>query len=102
MWLDVVYMAPLVFMGIEKLIKGKPLMYLITLSLSIFFNFYIAYMLCLFCVIYFLYELFLIYKVNEFKYYKKILFTFILYSLLAVLLNAFLMHWNSRAYKSYI
>ena len=88
MWLDVVYMSPLVLMGIEKLIKGKPLMYVITLTLSIFFNFYIAYMLCLFCIIYFFYELFLIYKVKEFKKYKKILYKFILYSILAVLMNA--------------
>ena len=55
MWLDVIYMTPLVIMGIDRLIDGKPLVYIITLSLSIIFNFYIAYMLCIFCVIYFIY-----------------------------------------------
>lgn len=89
MWLDVIYMTPLVIMGIEKLIDGKPLMYIITLALSIIFNFYIAYMLCIFCVIYFIYELFIRYSIKEFKKYKRIILRFIISSLLAAGLSAF-------------
>ena len=89
MWLDVIYMTPLVIMGIDKLIDGRPLMYIITLCLSIIFNFYIAYMLCIFCVIYFIYELFIRYSIKNFKSYKKIILRFIISSLLAAGLSAF-------------
>lgn len=89
MWLDVLYMTPLVIIGINKLIDGKPLMYIITLALSIIFNFYIAYMLCIFCVIYFLYELFSTYKIKEFNKYKKIVLRFIISSIAAGGLAAF-------------
>ena len=89
MWLDVIYMTPLVIMGIYKLIGGKSLQYIITLSLSIIFNFYIAYMLCIFCVIYFIYELFIRYSIKDFKSYKKIILRFIISSLLAGGLSAF-------------
>ena len=89
MWLDVIYMTPLVIMGIDKLIDGKPLQYIITLCLSIIFNFYIAYMLCIFCVMYFIYELFIRYNIKDFKSYKKIVLRFIISSLLAGGLSAF-------------
>lgn len=83
MWFDVIYMAPLVMIGINKLIDNKPIYYVITLALAIMFNFYMAYMLCIFCVIYFLYELFSKYKIKDIKLYGKILIRFILFSLLA-------------------
>ena len=89
MWIDVIYMTPLVIMGVEKLIKGNCLTYIITLSLSIIFNFYIAYMLCIFSLIYFLYQLFIEYKLNEFKKYKRIILRFILSSLCAVGISCF-------------
>ena len=91
MWLDVVYMTPLVMIGIDKLIKGNSTFYVITLALAIIFNFYIAYMLCIFCVIYFLYELFSKYKFKEFKNYKKIIIRFILSSLLAAGISCFIL-----------
>ena len=55
MWLDVIYMTPLVILGIDKLFQGKSTFYIIMLALSMIFNFYMAYMLCIFCAIYFLY-----------------------------------------------
>lgn len=59
MWMDVVILLPLVILGLEQLFyKKKPLLYTITLALSIWANFYIGYMVCLFCVIYFLILLF--------------------------------------------
>lgn len=89
MWLDVIYMTPLVIMGLEKLIKGKPITYVVTLSLSIIFNFYIAYMLCIFTFLYFMYKSFSKYEIKEFKKYKKILLDYILYSLLSVGISCF-------------
>ena len=51
MWIDGVIMLPLVMLGIEKLLaKESNLYYLITLSASIIFNFYIGYMTCIFAV----------------------------------------------------
>ena len=88
MWFDVIYMAPLVMLGINKLIEGKINTYVITLALAIMFNFYIAYMLCIFVILYFIYELFCKYKFSDFKSYKKIILSFILCSLLAGMISA--------------
>lgn len=91
MWLDIIYMTPLVIMGIDKLIDGNSKFYIITLCLAILFNFYIAYMLCIFCVIYFLYKIFIKYKLKDFKKYKKILFKFIICSIVSALIASFLL-----------
>lgn len=54
MWIDNLIWLPLILLGIENLIKhGKFRMYVITLSLAVFSNFYIGYMMCIFCVLYF-------------------------------------------------
>lgn len=84
MWFDSVIMFPLVILGIDKIFKeDKYLTYLITLSLSILFNFYIGYMICIFSVIYFIYKL----VINGFN--KKIIIKYIIYSLLSGLLTSF-------------
>lgn len=63
MWLDVVALAPIVLIGLDKLInKESPLLYIISLFVSIFCNYYISYMLCIFCILYFLYNVFLKYS----------------------------------------
>ncbi len=55
MWLDCIWLAPLVLLGLEQLVEeNKGLMYCITLALSILTNYYISIMLCLFLVIYFI------------------------------------------------
>ncbi|MDE7321841.1 MAG: YfhO family protein [Lachnospiraceae bacterium] len=54
MWLDVVVLAPLVILGIERLVnEGKCYLYCITLGLSILSNYYLSIMLCIFLVLYF-------------------------------------------------
>ncbi len=54
MWLDVIVLAPLVILGIERLVKeGKCYLYCIALSLSILSNYYLSIMLCIFLVLYF-------------------------------------------------
>ncbi len=55
MWLDVLIMAPLVLLGVKKLIDdANPKFYIITLFLALFGNFYIGFMLCIFLVFWFL------------------------------------------------
>lgn len=78
MWLDSVYLLPLIFLGLEKLVKeGKPLLYCVTLALAIFTNYYIAIMICIFLVLYFLLLIF-----TE-ECGTKVVGDFVLYSLLA-------------------
>ena len=104
MWLDVIYMTPLVILGIDKLFQGKSTFYIIMLALSMIFNFYMAYMLCIFCAIYFLYKLFNEYRVSEFNLYKKILFKFILSSILSFFLASiflFPLIYNMRSFHRY-
>lgn len=53
MWLDLLYMTPLVVLFLERLMDGKSAVpYVLCLSLSIIINFYMAYMLCIFLVLY--------------------------------------------------
>lgn len=55
MWLDCIMLAPLVILGMERLVKeGNCRMYCVTLALCILSNFYIAFMLCLFLVLYYM------------------------------------------------
>lgn len=56
MWIDAMYILPFIVLGIEKIIdSGKCKTYIIALSLAIFSNYYIGYMLCIFSCIYFIY-----------------------------------------------
>ncbi|MCI6731764.1 MAG: YfhO family protein [Lachnospiraceae bacterium] len=58
MWLDCVWLAPLILLGIEQLVfEKKYLLYIVTLAAAILSNYYIAIMLCMFCVLYFLIQL---------------------------------------------
>ncbi len=55
MWLDCIALAPIIILGLEKLVKeGNCKLYCITLGLSIFSNYYISIMLCIFLVLYFI------------------------------------------------
>ena len=56
MWYDAVVLLPLVALGLYRLDRGgKPWLYLIALSITLFSNFYIAYMVCLFSLLYAIY-----------------------------------------------
>ena len=56
MWIDAMYLLPLIAYGIEKIIcEGKCKIYIISLALAVFSNYYIGFMLCIFSCIYFLY-----------------------------------------------
>lgn len=89
MWLDGLVLAPLVLLGIDKLIlEKKSLLYGINLFLVILSNYYIGYMICIFSVLYFIYRCFL----NKFD--KKIIFKYIIVSVLAGLMTMFLNYPN--------
>lgn len=56
MWIDAMYLLPIIALGIERIIEiGKCKTYIISLALAIWSNYYIGFMLCIFSCIYFLY-----------------------------------------------
>ncbi len=55
MWLDCLVLAPVILLGLERLVKeNKCLLYCISLALSILTNYYISIMICIFLVLYFI------------------------------------------------
>lgn len=85
-WLDVLYLLPLMIVGIDKLFSnGNKKLFVFSTSLMIFCNFYIGYILCLTSFIYFIYRL-LSNKINEINInYKKVIFDYILSAVFIVL-----------------
>lgn len=72
MWLDGMVWLPLIALGIDRLVnKNKILLYIISLSIMIFSNYFIGYMLCIFSVFYFIMNLFIESKKYNFKMYLK-------------------------------
>lgn len=54
MWMDSVALAPLIVLGLERLVKSKrPALYYASLALSILCNYYISLLICVFLVLYF-------------------------------------------------
>lgn len=51
-WLDVVYLFPLLLMGLELLQDGKKTLFIITLTMSMVVNYYLGYMLVVFLLLY--------------------------------------------------
>lgn len=77
MWLDCIVIAPIVILGLERLVRdGKCAMYCIALGFSVFTNYYLSIMLCIFLVCYF----FVLLVSAEHKW--KATLRFALYSLL--------------------
>ena len=86
MWLDAYYLAPLLLLSIDKLIKDKkPLLYGIVLFIIILTSYYMGYMCCIFSVLYFFYK----YLLRE-KKDKEIIKMFFIVSLLAGLMTLFI------------
>ena len=55
MWLDSIALAPLIILGLEKLVsEGKWKFYCITLALCVLTNYYISIMICIFLILYFI------------------------------------------------
>ena len=89
MWLDSVIMFPLVILGIDYIFKEKNiLLYIISLGLSIIFNYYIGVMICIASVIYFVYKFILENKsINK----KKVIINYTISSLLGGMLSMFIL-----------
>ena len=78
MWLDCIVLAPLIILGLERLVKGENcILYCVTLALAILSNYYICIMICIYLVLYFF-----ILLINAEKK-GKALINFAWYSLLA-------------------
>lgn len=89
MWLDGVYLLPLVLLGIDKLnAERKYITLIIVLSVLFISNFYIAYMVGLFSFLYFLYKNVLLWE-SKIVFFQK-LFTFSLSTLFAAGISAFI------------
>ena len=66
MWLDAMFLLPILVYGIERIINhGKMRTYVTVLALSMFSNYYISFMLCIFSVIYFFYYFFSNYSAED-------------------------------------
>ena len=54
MWLDIMYLFPLVVLGVDSLVKkNRPLMLTVVLTLTVIMNFYLSFMVYLFVIFFF-------------------------------------------------
>lgn len=82
MWLDCVFLFPLIALGLEALVKaGKYRLYCVSLALCILTNYYISIMVCIFLVLYFLLQL--VCSRMSFAHMTRAAVRFALFSLLA-------------------
>lgn len=96
MWLDSLWLAPLLILSIDKMIhKEKDLYYILILFFALISNYYTGYILVVFSVIYFFYELFISNKQSNFitiiKNNRKIIFNFFITTFLTGLLISFIL-----------
>ena len=85
-WLDSLYLAPLVTLGIEKIFKTEKinLIYILSLSLAIICNIQMGFGLCVYSVIYYLYSFNIRYEIRkDFDKFKRLGIIFIISSLCA-------------------
>lgn len=91
MWLDGVLLAPILLIGIDRILNKKgDFLYLITLFYSIFSNYYIGYILTVFSVIYFIYNYYLQYGEN-WKKEKRIILHFFIITFLVGMMTSFIL-----------
>jgi len=87
MWLDGCIYLPLVILGIENILSKKRYwLYVISLFLCIFSNFYVGYMVGLFSVIYAIIRFFQIYKLGAFREYRDVIKTYVKATVITLLL----------------
>lgn len=99
MWSDLIVFAPLVLLGLERMMEKKsPLLYVGMLALSIYTNFYVGFGVCLFTLFYFAAEMVkrvetvpgkrLPLRVANGLYLRNTSLRFVLYSVLGGCVNA--------------
>ena len=96
MWTEALILLPLLTYGIEQLVKfGKYKLFVITLALTIWSNYYIGYMVCIYVALYFFYY-FLAYGGGENNprekraHFIRSLIRIAFFSILAVAISAFI------------
>lgn len=83
MWLDCIVLVPLIFLGLERLVREKKcLLYGLTLGLAILSNYYISIMICITAIVYFVF-LVIRYAKNDIRWYTVTILNFAAFSLLA-------------------
>lgn len=91
MWLDCIWLFPLLILGFDKMFYNKkPFLYIISLAMSIITNYYIAIMECLFIIIYF----FVCTTLSNIKSYKTFIlkiFDVFKCSLVGILISCFIL-----------
>ena len=89
MWLDGMIFLPLIILGIENIInKNNGILYTTSLTLMLYSNYFIGYMICLFSCIYFIAYLIIKYKKSKIKKLFKTCMIFTICSLISGALNA--------------
>lgn len=89
MWLDGLIFLPLIILGIEDTInKNNGIFYTISLTIMLYSNYFIGYMICIFSCIYFFAYLIIKTKKINFKKLLKTCLLFTICSLIAGALNA--------------
>jgi uncharacterized membrane protein YfhO len=92
MWLDTIYLLPLIMLGLVKIVRDdNGLFYCITLAIAFLSNFYMAFFLCLFTILYYPVCLFKFNRIRKSAKLLKKTFKFAGYSLLAVGLSSILL-----------
>ena len=86
MWLDAVYLLPLMFLGIDRLIeKNKNILYIITLALALIINYYTGFMMCIASAIYYVWaQLYRMPKIN-FENIKSLWKNILFYAISSIL-----------------
>ena len=87
-WIDAMYMLPLIMLGLINVLNlKKPTLYIITLSLSLIFSFYVTIMVIIF--IFFLSLIYLIVYKEDRKERKKIVTSLGISTIISLLLSSF-------------
>lgn len=84
-WFDSLYLAPLVMLGIDKIIKTEKinLIYIFSLALAIICNIQMGFGLCIYSVIYYIYSYSIKHEIKNFKKFKQLGLIFAISSLCA-------------------
>ncbi len=91
MWLDGVYLLPVILAGVYKNITDESSRLLsVSVALSVLFNWYSGGINCLFSIFYFVTEFFLLSEQNTFKVFKRRLFHYAYAMFIGLCLSAFL------------
>lgn len=90
MWLDGIYMLPLILLGTYRLVQNRrsKLLLILSVAASILFNWYSAGINCMFCILYYIYEDALENKFGSFGIYVRRALPFVACLALGVLLSA--------------